>query len=233
MPSQTNPKPQIHFRLFKLLIVLSLGMLAIFLGFSRWTPVRATPDEKAALIAHYPLVAGSRIDSCTICHVSLATIPDLNPYGTDYLNHGRDLASIVAIESLDSDNDGFTNLQEFAALTFPGDPADHPVAGTATFTPTPTVTRTPTPTATHTSTQTPTNTATNTPVSTATHTPTPTATNTPVPPTSTHTPTPTSTSTSLATSTHTPTPTNTPTHTPTPTPPSNLPYKLYLPLNTR
>ncbi|AFV22606.1 hypothetical protein Mpsy_0395 [Methanolobus psychrophilus R15] len=40
-----------------------------------------------------------------------------------YAASGRDFASI---EALDSDGDGFTNLEEINTLTFPGDPADYP-----------------------------------------------------------------------------------------------------------
>jgi hypothetical protein len=40
-----------------------------------------------------------------------------NPYGDDFLNGGDDFA---AIENLDSDSDGFTNIKEISERTFPG-----------------------------------------------------------------------------------------------------------------
>ena len=61
------------------------------------------------------------MDSCAVCHTS---IPAVNPYGADYGSHGH---SFAAIELLDSDSDGYTNLQEIEALTFPGDAGSHPV----------------------------------------------------------------------------------------------------------
>jgi hypothetical protein len=38
--------------------------------------------------------------------------------------------SFTGIEGQDSDGDGFTNLEEINALTFPGDPTDYPVIET-------------------------------------------------------------------------------------------------------
>jgi len=73
--------------------------------------------------------AGSAIDQCSLCHT---TAPSLNPYGTAFLNSGYDFA---AIESLDSDSDGFTNIAEITARTFPGDPNSKP-AGSDTTLPT-------------------------------------------------------------------------------------------------
>lgn len=34
--------------------------------------------------------------------------------------------ALRAVEMLDSDGDGHSNLEEIAARTFPGDPKDHP-----------------------------------------------------------------------------------------------------------
>ncbi|HVP80610.1 MAG TPA: GEGP motif-containing diheme protein, partial [Thermodesulfobacteriota bacterium] len=50
----------------------------------------------------------------------------LNSYGADYKTVGRTTASFQAIQNLDSDGDGKTNLEEIQALTFPGDPRDYP-----------------------------------------------------------------------------------------------------------
>ena len=65
---------------------------------------------------------GTRLDSCDTCHTSGF---DFNPYGDDLRSAGINFA---AIESSDSDGDGFTNITEISALTFPGDPNDFPVA---------------------------------------------------------------------------------------------------------
>jgi hypothetical protein len=113
-----------------------------------------TPDIDNAR-TKYPNIVGTKLDSCSLCHTS--NIPGLNPYGQDYKANGRNMAALGAIESLDSDKDGFTNIKEIMALTFPGNPSDFPKtntstptatsAPTATMPPTATSTRVPSPTA--------------------------------------------------------------------------------------
>ena len=72
------------------------------------------------------------IDGCVLCHI--------NPAGggtrTSYGNAFAGTHDYVAIEGLDSDNDGFSNLVEIMALpeTYPGDATSHPVAVTTTTT---------------------------------------------------------------------------------------------------
>lgn len=65
----------------------------------------------------------TKLDTCILCHG--ASGPPTNPYGADYAAHGHNFASI---EGLDSDGDGYTNLEEITAGTFPGDPNDFPNA---------------------------------------------------------------------------------------------------------
>jgi hypothetical protein len=140
-------RPQANLRTLRSLMVLVVSSILVFAGFlsfSRWSSVRAnTPDINSAR-SRYPVMVGSRIDSCSLCHTG--SIPALNSYGAAYMSNGRSPAALAAIESLDSDGDGFSNLVEITALTFPGDAADHPVAATATKVP-PTATAIP-PTAT-------------------------------------------------------------------------------------
>jgi hypothetical protein len=110
------------------------------------SPVSANSSDIALAESTYPNIVGSRIDTCVLCHTS--SIPSLNPFGAAYKSNGRgSAASLHAIEGIDSDGDGFTNLQELTALTFPGNASDKPVvAATATRVP-PTATKVP-PTAT-------------------------------------------------------------------------------------
>ena len=68
----------------------------------------------------YPAAVGTKLDSCTLCHTSA---PSLNAYGSAY----RTNPNFQGIQGADSDGDGFTNLQEIQALTFPGNAADKPV----------------------------------------------------------------------------------------------------------
>ena len=73
---------------------------------------------------------GTKLDSCTLCH---STIPALNSYGTAFKNKGHNFATI---EPLDSDGDGFSNIVEINARTFPGNPASKPTTPTDTTPPT-------------------------------------------------------------------------------------------------
>ncbi len=114
-------------------------LLAVLLAFAgRPAPAQAKSSYLAAFVSAYPTAAGSKLESCTLCHT--ASIPNLNTFGSDYRRLGHNFA---AIENLDSDGDGATNLTEINAHTWPGDPADRPGAATATPT-TPAATATPT-----------------------------------------------------------------------------------------
>ena len=102
----------------------------------------------------YPDLAGTKLDSCTLCHRGGSYVDSsnktrtlgtcqwchysygydasgdiketLNSYGNDYVNAGRSTGALASIESKDSDGDTYTNKQELAALAFPGDPDDNP-----------------------------------------------------------------------------------------------------------
>ncbi len=77
----------------------------------------------------YTAAVGTRIDSCKLCHINPASGGPLNPYGTDFANNGY---NFTAMEKLNSDSDGFTNIREINALTFPGDAMDFPGSPTVT-----------------------------------------------------------------------------------------------------
>jgi hypothetical protein len=108
----------------------------------------------------HPDKAGTKLDHCALCHsggqyekkgtmVSLGScqwchysygydgsgniLETINPYGQDYHDHGRNVAAIGEIETLDSDGDGFTNIVEIQANRFPGDASDDPNKVTAPF----------------------------------------------------------------------------------------------------
>jgi len=85
--------------------------------------VMARPSYLSTFESTYPAAAGSRIDACNLCHNSPEGGDARNPYGLSYDSSGRNFA---AIENIDSDKDGWTNLQEIKSLTFPGDATDHP-----------------------------------------------------------------------------------------------------------
>ena len=76
--------------------------------------------------------SGTTLDNCKLCHPG-GKPPELNSYGTDYLNSGY---SFATIESLDSDGDGFSNIKEINAGTWPGDATSKPGSGGDTTPPT-------------------------------------------------------------------------------------------------
>ena len=108
--------------------------------------------DSANFLAKYPQTAGTKLDSCNVCHrgsskphdpVALGScqwchyttgygktpgnfVNTLNSYGQAYLNSGRNVAALTAIENNDSDGDGYSNKVEIAALRYPGDPNDDP-----------------------------------------------------------------------------------------------------------
>ncbi len=75
-------------------------------------------------------VTGSRLDTCDLCHPGGDTSAR-NSYANAYRGASHKFANI---EGTDSDGDGFTNIQEIAALTFPGDISDKPPAATGSLT---------------------------------------------------------------------------------------------------
>jgi hypothetical protein len=115
-----------------------------------------------ALLAAYPKLKGTAVDSCATCHRS-GEVPNpakpgttrrenhcdychsvfangkkdikdtLNRYGTDYLAAGRGLKAVQAIAGRDSDGDGFINEAEFLKGTNAGDPSSNPSARIAPF----------------------------------------------------------------------------------------------------
>jgi len=64
---------------------------------------------------------GTRLDDCTVCHQKDREF--FTDYGQDYQDYYR---NFELIQAHDSDGDGFTNIEEIEALTFPGDPDDMP-----------------------------------------------------------------------------------------------------------
>ncbi len=65
---------------------------------------------------------------CAVCHTKPVATKDktLNAYGKQLVKKKIDAASLKAIEKLDADKDGFTNLAEIKAGTLPGDPKSKP-----------------------------------------------------------------------------------------------------------
>lgn len=142
----------------RMLLIISgvLILLTAMIASSKPQTTRALPGDLSGVVAKYPNLAASSLNTCDLCHTS--SIPNLNPFGAAYKANGRSPAALTAIENLDSDGDGFTNIQELNALSFPGNSASVPALPTATNTVVPTPTNTTIPSPTNTTVPNPTNT---------------------------------------------------------------------------
>jgi hypothetical protein len=130
-----HKKDQERLNSFLRLGLIAVGVLALLtaaLLHSSPQAVSAAPGDLSSAVAKYPNLATSLLNQCSLCHLS--SIPNLNPYGAAYKAAGRNSAAFAAIENLDSDKDGATNLQEIQSLTFPGDASSVPAVPTATAT---------------------------------------------------------------------------------------------------
>jgi len=186
----------------RLAVILVVAGVIVTVGLLTGSSVLGFSSYKTAFVNKYSLT-GTKLNSCDACHMP-GDESAWNPYGQavkDQIGLGID-AALAAVENLDSDGDGATNLAEINAHTWPGDAADVP----ATPTPSPTSAPTPTPTTAPTATPTTAPTVTTTPTTAPSGTPTTTPTTAPTP-----TPTPTTAPTASPTPAPTPTPTLAPT----------------------
>ena len=71
---------------------------------------------------------GTTMGSCITCHVNPDGKGGINSYGNHYKAYGRNFG---AIEALDSDGDGFSNIDEIIADTWPGDAGSRPAPPTS------------------------------------------------------------------------------------------------------
>ncbi len=87
------------------------------------SPAQSKPEYLSEFNSRYK-TSGSRLDNCSTCHASSSpSRENLNPYGADFGAANHDFG---AIEGKDSDGDGFSNIDEIKAGTFPGDPNENP-----------------------------------------------------------------------------------------------------------
>jgi hypothetical protein len=78
----------------------------------------------------YPQLDGTKFDTfrCLMCHVE-DRAGDRNDYGLDYeaeYNTTDMITAAINIEQIDSDGDGYTNIEEINAATWPGFADDYP-----------------------------------------------------------------------------------------------------------
>lgn len=90
----------------------------------------ALPNDLTLFKSTYNPKEGTALANaaCLTCHAKMPPTKEaMNPYGADYdKQKTRNAAALKAIESLDSDKDGFSNIAEINAGTLPGDPASKP-----------------------------------------------------------------------------------------------------------
>ncbi len=88
----------------------------------------ALPNDLTVFKSTYNPKEGTALANaaCLTCHAKMPPSKELNPYGKDFLSKGKNAAALKAIENLDSDKDGFSNIVEIKAGTLPGDPASKP-----------------------------------------------------------------------------------------------------------
>ena len=99
-------------------IVLMLVMACSLCGVMS---AHALPSYLTIFRSTYP-VAVRKLDQCKLCHINPAGGGVLNEFGTAFDGTNN----FYSIELLDSDGDGFTNIEEITAFTWPGDAASHP-----------------------------------------------------------------------------------------------------------
>jgi hypothetical protein len=114
------------------LVTLFAG-LALVLTFGTFDNAHAYSSYLNSFNSTYGTSA-TVLNTCGLCHIDPAGGGSRNSYGSAYSANGHNFKTI---EPLDSDGDGFTNITEINARTFPGDATSHP--STADTTP-PTVT---------------------------------------------------------------------------------------------
>jgi hypothetical protein len=78
-----------------------------------------------------PLGRTAQVNSCDFCHAAMKMnngkpLNTLNPFGREFMRHGRSAAALKGMAALDSDGDGVSNADEIAARTLPGDPDSVP-----------------------------------------------------------------------------------------------------------
>ena len=108
-------------------IVLGVvGAALLMVSLSHTSETSAFSSKLTAFNAKYG-TAATKLDSCSTCHNDDDT---RNAYGAAVEAQGGVIdAALAAVESLDSDGDTFTNIDEINARTWPGDATDFPGGG--------------------------------------------------------------------------------------------------------
>jgi hypothetical protein len=129
--------------------VLAVGVIAAPAPSAQAAYHHSGEMDSDYFLAAHPEAVGTKLDSCVLCHgggkVGKATLGScewchfmygydasgdimvtLNDYGLDYHAAGSSTAAVLAIEGDDSDGDGYSNIDEIAAVRYPGNADDDP-----------------------------------------------------------------------------------------------------------
>jgi hypothetical protein len=93
------------------------------------SPVTRAVNQYLADFNAYYGTSGTKLDDCLVCHMT-SNGGARNSYGTDFElakisnTYAGVTQALDAIASLDSDEGGLLNIEEIAALTWPGDCTD-------------------------------------------------------------------------------------------------------------
>ena len=101
--------------------VLFFCLISIFWAIIAAQPASALPAFYKMFRAKYGWTSG-----CNVCHSSKKGGDSPNPYGRAFLHNGMNLSTFLRIAEEDSDKDGFSNLTEIIARSYPGDAASTP-----------------------------------------------------------------------------------------------------------
>jgi hypothetical protein len=117
--------------------ILGISVLAVLL-LGTGSIGYATSSYLSSFLSTYPGTSTTVLNTCGLCHINPAGGGTRNSYGTAYANAAHNFKTV---EAADSDGDGYTNITEINARTFPGDAASHPSSsgGGTTDTAAPTV----------------------------------------------------------------------------------------------
>jgi hypothetical protein len=118
-------------RKFIILLLIGVAFLAVA-GMATRSAAKA-PDSAVFKQVYSPKDGTdlAKAMPCLVCHSKMPpSKTELNPYGKDLQKAAAgkaiDEKILRSVEKLDSDKDGFTNIDEIKAGTLPGDPNSKP-----------------------------------------------------------------------------------------------------------
>lgn len=142
-------------------ILFAAGLILAGIVFAAYQHAGDADKDPATFLKVYPGKAGTKLDNCALCHTGgTETVNNkttaygscqwchskygynaphgdihltLNDYGKAFNDAGRNEAALALIESLDSDGDGYSNIDEINANRYPGDRNDDPGKAVAPF----------------------------------------------------------------------------------------------------